>query len=168
MLTKKQKQAKIAKYNTYRNNRLKHTKFRIRDIVKFINYENEYDIGVITEIHFFLGTRYTITSLDFKKCYTINSTSIKKIGRYPKLNRSKHIFKKHMMLKLDISNNFINEYCNFYGDNFDVFSKELNDRNIHGIVNAEILDYYTYSKSYDVNIGDEIVLHERLILKALL
>ena len=48
------------------------------------------------------------------------------------------------------------------------FSKELSDRNIHGIVNAEILDYYTYSKSYDVNIGDEIVLHERLILKALL
>lgn len=73
-----------------------------------------------------------------------------------------------MMLKLDISNNFINEYCNFYGDNPEVFLKELNDRNIHGIVNAEILDYYTYSKSYDVNIGDEIVLHERLILKALL
>lgn len=93
MITKKQKQAKIAKYNTYRNNRLKHAKFRIRDIVKFINYENEYDIGVITEIHFFLETHYTITSLDFKKCYTINSTSIKKIGRYPKLNRSKHIFK---------------------------------------------------------------------------
>ena len=55
MITKKQKQTKITKYNTYRNNRLKHAKFRIRDIVKFINYENEYDIGVITEIHFFFS-----------------------------------------------------------------------------------------------------------------
>lgn len=170
-LSKNQKKKINKTRSSFINYRLKHTKFRLKDIVKFL-YNNEICIGIITEISFIFGKPcYTINSLDFKKCYYLCSKNniLSKIKRYHyKLKRVKHLFKIHTLLKINISDNFVSEYCKFYGDDPKVFSKELRDRNISGIIDAEILNYYVYSKSYDVFIGDDIVLHEKLLLKFLL
>ena len=158
----------------------KNFKYKKNDIVevKFDEDNKPRKAVIIKGFNLFRSVVYNSVLLDYKVFDQINECYIiKKVGRFKdKLKKCKtHILCFDFHAKIKITYEFINEYCNFYGDSQDDIIKEFNKRgvNIDDILDVSISHYANYDKSYTIrfdtlNYCNVLYLNEKLLLKFLL
>lgn len=158
----------------------KNFKYKKNDIVevKFDEDNNTRKAIIIKGFNLFKSVVYNSVLLDYKIFDQINECYIiKKVGRFKgKLKQcNTHILHFDFHAKIKITHEFINDYCDFYGDKQDAIIKEFNERgvNIDDILDVSISHDHNYDKSYTIrfdtlNYCNVLYLNEKLLLKFLL